>query len=147
MTDVTRDPAAGPVVPDLDDHRLAGLFERLPVLLEHDRDLTRRGAWLDARFQVGIGAVPFDVTVAAGRITALERGPLLMRSWRFAVRGTTEAWSRFWQPVPEPGWHDLFALSKRGQLRMEGDLRPLMANLQYVKDLLALPRRGAGEVL
>ncbi len=141
------DRATPHVVPaPLDEAALAAIFERVPALLAADQDLVRRGAWLDARFQVGIGSIPFDVTVAAGRIAALERGPLLMRSWRFAVRGTPEAWSRFWQPVPEPGWHDLFALSKRGQLRMEGDLWPLVANLQYLKDLLALPRRVAGEV-
>jgi hypothetical protein len=28
---------------------------------------------------------------------------------------------------------------------MEGDLRPLLQNLQYFKDLLALPRRLAEE--
>ena len=43
--------------------------------------------------------------------------------------------------MPEPGWHDLFALTKRGAAAIEGDLRPLLQNLQYFKDLLALPRR------
>ncbi len=124
-----------------EERRLAALFERVPELARADADLVRRGAWFDARFQVGIGTIPFDVTVQAGRVVGLERGPLLMRSWRFAVRATAEAWSRLWQPVPEPGWHDLFALTKRGAARIEGDLVPLMANLQYVKDLLVLPRR------
>ena len=62
-------------------------------------------------------------------------------SWRFAVRGSAEGWGRLWQPVPEPGWHDLLALKRRGAVVLEGDLQPLMANLQYVKDLLVLPRR------
>jgi hypothetical protein len=35
----------------------------------------------------------------------------------------------------------LFALTKRGHMVLEGDLQPLMANLQYVKDLIVLPRR------
>jgi len=39
-----------------------------------------------------------------------------------------------------PGWHDLFALTKRGAASMEGDLRPFLQYLQYFKDLLALPR-------
>ncbi len=125
--------------------RLAALFEQIPRLAEADPDLARRGALLDARFQVGIGSVPLDVTVSRGRVVALERGPLVMRSWRFAVWGTPEAWRRLWQPVPDPGWHDLFALAKRGEVRLEGDLHPLMANLQYVKDLLVLPRRIAKE--
>jgi hypothetical protein len=129
-----------------DDSGLAAAFEQLPRLLAEDTKLIRRGAFFDARFQVGIGAIPFDVIVAAGRITALERGPFLMRPWRFAVRGTSEAWGRLWRPLPEPGWHDLNALMKRGSVQLEGDLQPLMANLQYVKDLLALPRQLAAEV-
>jgi hypothetical protein len=128
-----------------DDDRLATAFEQVPRLLEDDPDLIRRGAFFDARFQVGIGAIPFDVAVTAGRVSLLERGPFVMRSWRFAVRGTAEAWGRLWQPVPDPGWHDLFALTKRGCATLEGDLQPLMANLQYVKDLLVLPRRIGGE--
>ena len=95
---------------DFDNDRLATAFEQLPRLLADDSDLVRRGAFFDARFAVGIGAIPFDVVVAAGKVTSLERGPFVMRSWRFAVRGTAEAWGRLWQPVPDPGWHDLSAL-------------------------------------
>ena len=126
---------------DFDDHRLAAAFEQIPRLLDGDPGLIRRGAFFDARFQVGIGAIPFDVIVAAGKITSLERGPFVMRSWRFAVRGSAEAWGRLWQPMPDPGWHDLLALTKRGCIVLEGDLQPLMANLQFVKDVLVLPRR------
>lgn len=131
---------------DAEESRLAKLFEQIPALLAADPDLRRRGSWFDARFQIGVGSISFDLNVQGGSIASLERGPLLMRSWQFAIRGTAEAWRRHWQPVPEAGWHDLFALSKRGVLRMEGDLWPLVANLQYVKDLVALPRRIASEV-
>ena len=124
-----------------DNDRLAAAFEQLPALLARDPDLIRRGAFFDARFEVGIGSIPFDVTVAAGRLAALERGPFVMRSFRFSVRGSAEAWGRLWQPVPAPGWHDLLALVKRGSAALEGDLQPVMANLQYLKDLLTLPRR------
>ena len=32
--------------------------------------------------------------------------------------------------MPRPGWHDLLALTKRGEALLEGDLHPFMANLQ-----------------
>jgi hypothetical protein len=128
-----------------DDNRAAAIFDRLPQLLNDNAFLVRRGAFFDARFQVGIGAVPFDIGITSGRLTAFERGPFLMRSWRFAIRGTAEAWMRLWQPAPEPGWHDIFALTKRGAMTIDGDLWPVMANLQYLKDLLALPRGVTAE--
>jgi hypothetical protein len=130
---------------DFDEDKLAAAFAQVPRLAADDPYLIRRGAFLDARFQVSIGTIPFDVVVAAGRVTSLERGPFLMRPWRFAVRATAEAWARLWQPVPEPGWHDLNALMRRGYAVLEGDLQPVMANLQYLKDLLVLPRRLAEE--
>ena len=120
-------------------------FEQLPRLVDDDVDLVRRGAWVDLQFQVGLGAVPYHLTVARGRITSLDRGPILMRCSRFQVSATAEGWRRFWHPVPEPGWHDLLALTKRGAARIDGDLQPLLANLQYFKDVLAIPRRLASE--
>jgi hypothetical protein len=76
----------------------------------------------------------------------VKRRGSIERVWAaVAVRGTAEAWREFWQPIPRPGWHDLFALSKHGVLTLEGDLHALISNLQYVKDLLALPRRPAAE--
>ncbi len=123
------------------DRPTVAAFERLQELVKDDADLVRLGRYLTVEFMVEIGSTPFYVTVDHGRVKALERGPKLMKSWTFAVRGEDEAWQRFWQPIPEPGWHDILALTKRGAARVEGDLRPFMANLQFIKDLLAAPRR------
>ena len=90
-----------------------------------------------------VGETSWLLTVHEGRVTRVERGPFLMRAWRFAIRAPAEAWARFWEPVPRPGYHDLFAMAKLGQARLEGDLQPLMANLFYVKGLLQALRRPA----
>jgi hypothetical protein len=116
-------------------------FARLPDLLAADTDLRRRGRWLDVDCRVDIGSEPFYLAIRDGEVAELERGPRLMRAIAFSIRGTDEAWQRHWREIPEPGWHDLFALTKRGVASMDGDLRPLLQNLQYFKDLLALPRR------
>jgi len=119
----------------------ADRFAKLPDLLSGDADLLRRGRWLDVDCRIDIGGEPFHLTIARGALAAFDRGPRLMRSTSFAVRGTDEAWNHHWKKMPEPGWHDLFALTKRGAAAIEGDMRPLLQNLQYFKDLLALPRR------
>jgi hypothetical protein len=123
----------------------ADRFARLPDLLAADADLRRRGHWLNTDCRIDIGDEPFYLTLREGDLEDLVRGPRLLRSVTFSVRGTDEAWQRHWQRVPEPGWHDLFALTKRGAASMDGDLRPLLQNLQYFKDLLALPRRAPPE--
>ena len=119
----------------------ADRFAKLPDLLSDNSDLLRRGRWLDVDCRIDIGAEAFHLTIAQGALAAFDRGPRLMRSTVFTVRATDEAWSHHWRRMPAPGWHDLFALTKRGAASIEGDLRPLLQNLQYFKDLLALPRR------
>jgi len=119
----------------------ADRFAHLPSLLAADTELRRRGRWVDVDCRIDVGAEPFHLTIRAGELAKLERGAQLMRTVAFAIRGTDEAWQRHWSKVPEPGWHDLFALTKRGAAAIDGDLRPLLQNLQYFKDLLALPRR------
>jgi hypothetical protein len=119
----------------------ADRFARLPDLLHADPDLMRRGERVEVDCRVDVGNVPFFLSIRGGEITLLERGLKLMRSTDFIVRATDEAWTRHWSTVPDAGWHDLFALTKRGAASMEGDLRPLLQSLQFFKDLLALPRR------
>ena len=119
----------------------ADRFADLLGLLSADSDLLRRGRSLSVDCRIDIGAEPFFLSIRDGGLAVLDRGQRLMRSTAFTVRATDEAWINHWKPVPDPGWHDLFALSKCGAASMEGDLRPLLQNLQYFKDLLALPRK------
>ena len=121
----------------------ADRFARLPDLLAADTDLIRRGRGLAVDCRVDVGGNPFFLAIREGALASLERGARLMRSTAFSFRATEEAWTNYWKPIPAPGWHDLFALTKRGAAYIDGDLRPFMQNLQFFKDLLALPRREA----
>jgi hypothetical protein len=115
-------------------------FEALPALVNDDAPLVRRGRDCNTAFLVEAGDSSWLVTVRGGRIEAVERGPFRMRPWSFAVRASAEAWRSFWQPVPAPGFHDIFAMAKAGHARIEGDLTPFMQNLRFIKDVLAAPR-------
>jgi hypothetical protein len=86
--------------------------------------------------------VPFLLRIEEGSIRECRQGLPLLCSWVFAVRGSAQAWAALWQDPPPPGWHDIFALTKRGEMSLEGNLQPFMANLQYFKDVVALPRKG-----
>jgi hypothetical protein len=112
-------------------------------LVNADAGLVRRGRLCSTTFLLEAGEVPYLVRVHEGRVASIERGPFLLRPWAFALRASADAWRRFWEPVPAPGYHDLFAMKKLGVASVEGDLVPLMTHLRYVKDLIAAPRRAA----
>lgn len=117
---------------------------RLPELAERDAELLRRGRFLSVECALGTPATPVYLTIAEGRPVSVVRGPVLMRSIRFSYRASPSGWAAHWQAVPKPGFHDILALTKRGEAVLEGDLQPFIANLQYFKDLLALPRSPGG---
>ncbi|OZI71575.1 hypothetical protein [Bordetella genomosp. 12] len=114
-------------------HRLADAVNR------QDR-LVRRGRHLNTVFLLECGATPYLISIVAGRIHEVRRGPFVMPRWQFALRAAAADWAQFWTPLPPPGFHDLMALVKFRRLRVEGDLYPLMSNLLYFKDVLACPR-------
>lgn len=125
---------------DRDVDVIAARFEALPALVNADADLVRRGRFLSCDFKLGIGPLPLVVSIVHGEVAAVTGGPFLLRPWLFALDAAPSTWSQFLEPVPAPGVHDIFALSKRGLLTISGNLLPFMANLQYVKDVVAKPR-------
>jgi hypothetical protein len=120
---------------------LAPFIERLPARVNADPGIVRWGREMNDSFLLDSGDAQYLVTVRAGRIEKVEHGPVVMRSWRFAIRASAECWREFLRSPPAPGWHDLFALLRRGDVRLEGDQRVLWAYLLYLK--LALERLRA----
>jgi pimeloyl-ACP methyl ester carboxylesterase len=119
------------------------MIERIPDLVNADADLVRRGRHLSTTFMLGIGDTGHLVKIIEGRVVSVTPGPFVTPNYSFALRAPREEWETFWQPLPPPGFNDIFALFKRGKLKIEGDLQPFMANLLYIKDVLASPRKLA----
>jgi hypothetical protein len=117
------------------------MIEGLAALVNDDPAIVRWGRRMNETFMVEVGEAQYLVKVNEGKL-AVEKGPFVQRTWRFAIRASRESWEKFWQKTPAPGWHDLFALLRRGDVKFEGDQRVLMAYLQYVKLVLAAPRKA-----
>ena len=118
------------------------MIQRIAELVNNDPAIVRWGRQMNETFMVEVGEQQFLVTVHGGLIQSVEKGPFVMRPWRFAIRASRECWDKFWQKTPAPGWHDLFALLRRGDVVFEGDQRVLMAHLLYLKLVLASPRKS-----
>ena len=96
----------------------------------------------DFHMKVGIGTRELLVKVGHGAVECIDDMAALrpLTPWDFSVTAEADSWQRFWNVVPDAGWHDIFALMRFGRMRVEGNLHPFMAHLQFVKDLLAAPR-------
>ena len=117
------------------------MLEGLAQLVNDDPAIVRWGRHMNETFMVEVGEQQYLLTSSNG-LLSVERGPFTMRAWCFAIRASRESWDKFWQKTPAPGWHDLFALLRRGDVKFEGDQRVLMAYLMYVKLVLAAPRKA-----
>ncbi len=128
------------------EQRLCARFEAVvPKRVNGDSHFVWRGRCLTADCLLQIGSVPYLLRFEQGTIKECRRGLPMMCSWDFAVRGSARAWEELWQDPPKAGWHDIGALIKRGEMTMEGRLHPLIANLQYFKDMMELPRKGGSK--
>jgi hypothetical protein len=118
--------------------RLAGLAERVAG----DAALLRRGRYLNTTCQLIIGDGSVLLRIIDGRVAALRQGSFATLSTTFAIIGEPAIWRRFLAADPPPGDHDLFAFLKRRELRVVGDLHPLMSHLLYFKGVLACLREA-----
>ena len=116
-------------------------FEGIAQTVNNSPELVRRGRFLTTTLLVGIGPQIYFITIEDGRIGAVERGPKLTVSSSLSVKADPEVWLKFWEKIPAAGWHDLSALVKNKCASVDGDFRLFMANLQYIKDVLASPRQ------
>ena len=119
------------------------MIERISDLVNADANLVRRGRFLSTTFLMEIGEQGYLIKIIEGRIVSVTPGPFVTPNYSFALRAPRDEWEMFWKKVPTPGHNDIFALFKRGKLKIEGDLQPFMANLLYIKDVLAAPRKEA----
>ena len=115
----------------------------LPDLVNADPGLLRRGRYLNTICQLDIGADTFLLRIIDGRIAEMRKGPFVTPSAAFAISGEAEVWRRWLAADPPPGDHDLLAFVKRRELRLTGDLHPLMSHMLYFKGVLGHLREPA----
>jgi len=120
-------------------------IKRLPDFLNRDAWLRRRGRHLTTTFLIKSSQAEYFISIHKGAIDQLVPGPQLLRPSTFTINASDGAWLKHWMQFPPSGWHDIFAMVKIGEASIEGDLYPMMSNLRYIKELVALPRQMGGD--
>src|SRR6185369_1036271 len=79
-------------------HHRVGMspVERLPELVNGDPGIVRWARHMNETFMLEVGETQYLLTVRAGLIETVEKGPFVMRPWRFAIRAPRECWEKFW---------------------------------------------------
>jgi pimeloyl-ACP methyl ester carboxylesterase len=119
------------------------MLEKIADLVNTDAELVRRGRYVNTTFLLEVGDQGYLIKITEGHIVSITPGPFVTPNYSFALRAPRDAWAKFAEKLPQPGYSDIYALFKKGLLRIEGDLHPFMANLLYFKDVLA-KLRGPG---
>lgn len=106
--------------------------------------LLRLGRLFSEIVLIEVDGSEFYLTFDRGALVEVALGPSRKTPWRFALRTDADALRRFWQPLPAPGFHDVFGLVKIGRGRIDGDILCLVRNLRFFKEVIALPRAAGG---
>lgn len=117
-------------------------LRRMQVRLNETPHLRRLGRLFSETVLVEVGGAEFYLSFREGRLEQIAEGPSRKTPWRFALRTDPDALTRFWQPLPAPGFHDIFGLVKIGRGRIDGDILCLVKNLRFFKEFMALGREG-----
>lgn len=115
-------------------------FTHIQTRLEAMPHLLRLGRLFSETVLIDVDGQEFYLSFEKGHIVSVVEGPSRKTPWRFALRTDAEALEAFWQPLPAPGFHDIFGLVKIGRGRIDGDILSLVKNLRFFKEVLGLAR-------
>ena len=116
------------------------MIDRIRGRVNANQALVRQGRYVSLSFLLGVGGEDYVVTIDKGRVSSVEPRRLATVTGRFTIRAAKPVWEEFWKPAPKRDHHDLWSMLAAGLAKIDGDLLPLMQNLQYFKELLAAPR-------
>lgn len=115
-------------------------LDRMQSRLNASPHLLRLGRLFSETVLLEVDGAEFYLTFRDGRLEQIAEGPSRKMPWRFALRTDAAALAQFWQPLPKPGFHDIFGLVKIGRGRIDGDILCLVKNLRFFKEFMALAR-------
>ena len=114
----------------------------LDSLVNADPALVHRGRWVNLTFTFGVGDIDYLITIQQGKIIKITQRMLQTVTGRFSIRADATSWRKHWQRTPQRDYHDIFSMLAKDIVHIDGDLLPLMQNLQYFKDLISKNRES-----
>ena len=110
----------------------AGWMERWKDLVNQDRVIKIIGKHLSTNVLFAFGDTAYIVSYVGGQIARIEGDIGPESTYAFALRGPTQTWEKFVQPLPPPMYNDIWAMAHplHGRLQIEGDVKVMWQNLR-----------------
>ena len=102
-----------------------------------NKSLVYKGRWVNLTFTFGINDKDLLIKIIKGKIQSITTRNVKTQSGIFRIHGLSESWDKHWLKIPPRDYHDIFAMLAKNIITIDGDLTPLIQNLQYFKDLIA----------
>ena len=116
------------------------LIENLKNKVNKNTILIQRGKWINLSFVFGVDEKEFIFKIVDGKINSISQKKVDTEFGIFKISSSLKNWERHWLKIPPRDFHDLFAMLSKKMIKLDGNLKPLMQNLQYFKDLIASNR-------
>ena len=113
------------------------VIENLKNKVNKNTNLIKRGRWINLTFILGVNEKEFIFKIVDGKINSIFQKKVDTEFGIFKISSSLENWEKHWLKIPPRDFHDLFAMLSKKIIKLDGDLKPLMQNLQYFKDLIA----------
>jgi hypothetical protein len=92
-----------------------------------------------------VGASKCIVRLRDGVVIEIKLDPTFMNPWSFFIKGSTETWQKFLQPMPPPFFTDLYGCISRQHFELGGDIEAAFAHYWALTRILDILREIENE--
>tara|TARA_Y100001970_G_C13596586_1_gene538129 strand:- start:148 stop:516 length:369 start_codon:yes stop_codon:yes gene_type:complete len=120
------------------------LIKNIKKLVNNNTQIISKGRWVKLKFILGVDAEDFIFEINCGKIVSIEKRTVDTKTGLFKISASLTSWKKHWLYIPPRDYHDLFAMLSKKIIKIDGNILPLMQNLQFFKDLIASNREKKG---
>ena len=120
------------------------LIKNIKKLVNNNTQIICKGRWVNLKFILGVDAEDFIFEINCGKIVSIEKRTVDTKTGLFKISASLTSWKKHWLYMPPRDYHDLFAMLSKKIVKIDGNILPLMQNLQFFKDLIASNREKKG---
>ncbi len=122
-----------------------GWFEALREAVAADDELAVIGRWCTLDLAFAVDKETVVLRLREGKLSDVIFDPDIGASWSVTLRGTSEDWRTFLQPVPPPFYSNLLAMNSRvSSFAIEGDRKVFVRHLRALGRLFEIAREMDG---